>query len=66
MNALDAGFNFGVGVHIVGLIVSVNYQLGLSNTTAKFKNEPDGYDRSKIDKYSNRVTTLGVTYLFGN
>ncbi len=65
LNGFDAGFNFGLGLHLGGLIVSYNYQLGLSNVDSKPQNEWANYDRSKMDAISNRISTIGITYLFG-
>ncbi len=65
LNGFDAGLNFGLGFHLGGLIVSYNYQFGLSNVDSKPQNEWDNYDRSKMDAISNRISTIGITYLFG-
>ena len=57
--AMDWGFNFGIGYQTGGLLVNAGYSLGLGNIMAKYS----GFEREDY-KFSNRVITVSVTYLF--
>ena len=57
--ALDGGFNFGIGYQFDGFVIQAGYSLGLGNIMPKYTDDiRDEY------KYSNRVITLSVAYMF--
>lgn len=65
LKAIDAGLNFGVGYNINGMVIDLNYSLGLTNMNPKI--EATGItDDSSDFKVMNRVVSIGATYFFGN
>lgn len=64
LSATDIGLNFGAGYDIAGLLLSVNYSIGLSNMNPKVdvSGVPDDSGDYKI---TNRVLSVGATYFFG-
>lgn len=61
-SGLDYGLNFGLGYQIKSILINAGYSLGLGNIYPGF--EDSEYDRSDR-KYSNRVISISVSYLFG-
>lgn len=64
LNPWDFGINFGIGYQIEYFLISLEYDLGLSNIATKYETEPDGYSRSDqaVSRWSS--FTLSVAYLF--
>jgi hypothetical protein len=62
-NGLDYGIDFGLGYQIKSILINAGYSLGLGNITPKY--EGSSKDDRKNIKFSNRVITVSVSYLFG-
>ncbi len=63
-SAFDYGLNFGLGYQIKSILINAGYSLGLGNINPGYDYEDFDYDRSDY-KYSNRVISISVSYLFG-
>lgn len=55
----DWGFNFGVGYQAGGFLFNAGYSLGLGNIMPKYSD-----DVREQMKFSNRVITVSVAYMF--
>jgi hypothetical protein len=61
-SGLDYGLNFGLGYQIKSILINAGYSLGLGNINPGYEGSEN--DRSD-SKYSNRVISISVSYLFG-
>ena len=61
-NALDFGFNFGVGYQVGPVLLNLGYSLGFVNMTVDYEGGSDDRDDFKV---TNRVITLSASYFFG-
>jgi len=61
-NALDAGFNLGVGYQVGPVLLNLGYSLGLVNMTVDYEGGSSDRDDFKV---TNRVITLSASYFFG-
>lgn len=63
LNALDFGFNFGVGYEVGAVRINVGYSLGLSNMIVNYEGGADNRDRYES---RNRAITVSASYFFKN
>lgn len=62
-SGFDYGLNFGLGFQIKSILINAGYSLGLGNIYPKIEGESK--DDRKDFKFSNRVISISVSYLFG-
>jgi len=62
-SGLDYGIDFGLGYQIKSILINAGYSLGLGNINPK--SEDSSKDDRKDYKFSNRVISISVSYLFG-